>query len=89
MAVVNELVTKFTFEGSLAPLGDFQKGLKNSIIGMAKFAAVGIAAALGVGWAIAGKNGKKIALTKSTKINLVENFLIMFFNFLFKSVVIE
>lgn len=30
MAVVTELVTKFSFKGSLAPLGKFQKGLKSS-----------------------------------------------------------
>ena len=52
MAVVNELVTKFTFIGNLAPLDEFQEGLKTSIIGIAKFAAVGIAAATAVGvWA--------------------------------------
>jgi len=45
MAVVNELVTKFTFKGSLKPLKDFQSGLKDSIIGLAKYGAGAIAAA--------------------------------------------
>lgn len=39
MAVVNELVTKFTFKGSLKPLSNFQAGLKSSIISIGKYGA--------------------------------------------------
>jgi len=37
MAVVNELVTKFTFQGSLKPLKDFQEDLKGSIVELGKY----------------------------------------------------
>ncbi len=37
MAVVNELVTKFTFKGNLKPLEGFQDGLKGAIGGLAKY----------------------------------------------------
>lgn len=43
MAVVNELVTKFTFKGSLKPLGDFQVGLQDSIKTIGKYGAAMIA----------------------------------------------
>jgi len=45
MAVVNELVTKFTFKGSLKPLKDFQRGLKVSIVGLGIYATAALAAA--------------------------------------------
>lgn len=37
MAVVNELVTKFTFQGSLKPLKEFQDDLKGSIVELGKY----------------------------------------------------
>ena len=37
MATVNELITKFTFQGSLKPLKDFQEDLKGSIVELGKY----------------------------------------------------
>ena len=37
MAVVNELITKFTFQGSLKPLKKFQEDLKGSIVELGKY----------------------------------------------------
>lgn len=39
MAVVNELVTKFSFQGSLKPLKDFQEDLKSSVLTIFKYSA--------------------------------------------------
>ena len=44
MAVVTELITKFGFEGSTAPLNNYNKSLGSSIKLMAKMSAVGAAA---------------------------------------------
>jgi len=46
MAVVNEVVTLFKYEGSVAPIQNYNKSLKDSI-GLAAKAAAGIAAAAG------------------------------------------
>lgn len=58
MAVVNELVTKFSFEGSLKPLGNFKEGLKTSIIGIGKLGlAFGAMATATAAWANSSLRG--------------------------------
>jgi len=50
MAVVTELVTRFGFEGSTAPLADYNKALGQAIKGLAGFAAAaGVALVAGAG----------------------------------------
>lgn len=58
MAVVSELVTKFSFVGSLAPQADFNSGLKTSV-GLLAGATVGLAAAAGgfFAWTASVLNG--------------------------------
>ena len=75
MAVVNELVTKFVFEGSLKPLKNFQEVLKTSIIGIAKYgaalAAVGAATAA---WANSTLRGAEslVRLSEDTDISITK-----------------
>ena len=52
MAVVEELVTKFVFTGSLKPLQNFQSGLKSSIVSMSKYGlAIAAVTAATAAWA--------------------------------------
>jgi len=71
MAVVNELVTKFTFQGNLKPLGDFQKGLQTSIISLGKIGlAMGaVTAAVGI-WANTTLRGAESLVRLSEDTNI-------------------
>jgi len=73
MAVVNELVTKFTFKGTLAPLKEFQEGTKNAVIGIGKMgAAMGAAALATAAWANSTLRGAEslVRLSQDTDISV-------------------
>jgi hypothetical protein len=73
MAVVNELVTKFTFKGSLKPLKEFQDGLKSSIVSIGKYgAALGVVATATAVWANNTLKGTEtlVRLSQDTDISI-------------------
>lgn len=49
MAVVNELVTKFTYQGSTAPVNNYVQGIGQAFSALAKFTAVAGIATAGIG----------------------------------------
>jgi len=73
MAIVNELVTKFTFKGSLKPLINFQSGLQKSIKTIAVYTTVITAATTATAlWANATLRGSEalVRLSQDTDISI-------------------
>ena len=73
MAVVNELVTKFTFQGSLKPLKNFQEDLKGSIVELGKYGlALGATALATAVWANSTLRGAEslVRLSQDTDISI-------------------
>lgn len=73
MAAVNELVTKFSFKGSLAPLKNLQGGLKTSIVSLGKYgAALGAVATATAVWADQTLKGAEtlVRLSQDTDISI-------------------
>ena len=68
MAVVNELVTKFTFKGGLKPLKDFQKGTRAAVVSLGKYGL-----ALGAATLAAGLWANKTLQGAETLVRLAQN----------------